>query len=462
MDNADREPKTFAECRKADKEATQIMVDCDKAIKLGLKLNDAFVLAYQKRFIYSHASMGSIRHFKDGQWWNFCSSQKLADKIRLLTYAQVRWSLNSLVEQGVLLRRDDLNEASYDKTYWYCIPGYLTDEVPGKGIASGTNGKARHNGGVPRTNGSAKRKAKAKGKALIKTMSLEGSPSDKGGGSPVTDPLLPVTEEGVLPVTDQYHIVQDSYSTALEEKIKNRKENLSNLSITNQNTVGTEEPKESISGTEGSEGVVSETPVPASVSEVQAVPVGNKESISGTGSDVPALKDSGSRSDNPSSALGLNDSVAALQVPASALSKKPAAQTVQVPVQVPAVPEVPAVDPLHAEFYKTLTDKDKSSKVLYKIAWTRFLDEKSGKAAKDRAERKEWVASANARLEALQKEIASFKKACPSETWKYDTLRHYAWVNWQADVRQGAERKVDSWPRRYFGRVYDREERLDA
>ena len=60
----------------------------------------------------------------------------------------------------------------------------LTDEVPGKGgCLSGTNGKAPHNGGVPRTNGSVNGKAKANGKALLKTTSSEGNPSDKGGAA---------------------------------------------------------------------------------------------------------------------------------------------------------------------------------------------------------------------------------------------------------------------------------------
>ena len=209
-----KHPKSIKECKPVRKGANQAMVVFDEAGKLGLNADEAIVFACQKRYIFSHAQKGSIQHYKDGQWWNYCSSRKLEKKIKIMGKNLICRTLKNLVKKGVLLSRDDMNEASYDRTFWYCIPGYLTDEVPREGTVSGTKKKARHNGGVPRANGSVNGKAKQNGKASTKGGVLTTEGVSNGVDMGVPDQVrgaVPEQVRGAVPEqVRQYHRIKES------------------------------------------------------------------------------------------------------------------------------------------------------------------------------------------------------------------------------------------------------------
>ena len=354
-----KHPKSVKECKPVRKGANQAMVVFDEAGKLGLNADEAIVYACQKRYIFSHAQKGSIQHYKDGQWWNYCSSRKLSKKIKIMGKNLICRTLKNLVKKGVLLSRDDMNEASYDRTFWYCIPGYLTDDLPREGTVSGTKKKARHNGGVPRANGSVNGKAKQNGKASTKGGVLTTEGVSNGVDMGVPDQVRGAVPEQVR----QYHRIKDSCSTVVgTAKVGTAEKNdFSDLSIENQDIKINQDAK-------GSQDSIS-----------------SDQSISGTGS-----KDSGTRSDNPSSAFYSHDLVPAEDLDPeesfSALDGKDSGISQERADALKAVLERP--EPTAYE--KALTEKFKRSKYWEALspyeryhdefvnpAWGKFIEEEN-------------------------------------------------------------------------------------
>ena len=434
-----KNPKSFAECKATAKEANQAMIDFDEAAELGMNMNEAIVFACQKRYIFSHAKIGSVRHYKDGQWWNYCSTRKLVKQIKILSRGDVRGAFKRLVSKGFLKCRNDMNEASYDRTLWYALPGYLTDEVPGKGIESGTNGKARHNGGVPRVNGKAKANGKASGRGGSSVTQGVGRQEPRGGSS--------VTQGGGSSVTQQYHIVKDSCSSTEEKRKEKKKKDLKFSVSNNQDSIE------------------------------------SKQTLSGTGSLDSAVQDV----DGPEPALGLNGSVSSLQVPASALPNGSAE---------------PDYDKLGEEFLKECAPKlsvlVRENPHSYEKAWHTFLAEKKRESAVERQSSHGQVVQSQAeKLEAereadraqMIKRIQESQRAwkerelppVPFESdlpegpgaqaeraveWEaFMTVLHQkiqddekfrtrAFGNWLADKGLGADRKVDLNHRRYVAKMF--------
>ena len=367
-----KHPKSVKECKPVRKGANQAMVVFDEAGKLGLNADEAIVYACQKRYIFSHAQKGSIQHYKDGQWWNYCSSRKLSKKIKIMGKNLICRTLKNLVKKGVLLSRDDMNEASYDRTFWYCIPGYLTDDLPREGTVSGTKKKARHNGGVPRANGSVNGKAKQNGKASTKGGVLTTEGVSNGVDMGVPDQVrgaVPEQVRGAVPEqVRQYHRIKNSYNkdscstvVGTAEVGTTEKNDFSDLSIENQDIKINQDAK-------GSQDSIS-----------------SDQSISGTGS-----KDSGTRSDNPSSAFDSHDLVPAEDLDPeesfSALDGKDSGISQERADAIKAVLERP--EPTAYE--KALTEKFKRSKYWEALspyeryhdefvnpAWGKFIEEEN-------------------------------------------------------------------------------------
>ena len=150
------------------------------------------------------------------------------------------------------------------------------------------------------------------------------------------------------------------------------------------------------------------------------VPVGNQESISGTGSDVGSAVQSGGTK------------------------------------RVPASPLNPEQEEFLQDVYPTLTTEQIQNKALYQKAWDDFLE------AKEDARREDEWGEEREKLAEKEKDKVLFKAACPSKLWTDDVLRNRAWVNWQADKRLGAERKVDQMFRSEEDRQYRVEDPIPA
>ena len=223
MDKVERQyPKTLLELAESRSGEDGVFINKAEAMELGT--NEAIVLSMLRNYIAGHAAKRSGKHCVDGQWWNYCSSRKLANEIGFLSHLQIFRAFTSLVERGVLKRRNDLNTHDYDRTYWYNIPGFLTGEVPREWIKSGANGKASQNGSA---NG------KAEG-VSIKTMSLLRQGPEEGGVSKSHNGCFKMkqgcfTSEtgGVSKRNDDTHVVQDpcikTLGSKTKEKIKNKK-----------------------------------------------------------------------------------------------------------------------------------------------------------------------------------------------------------------------------------------------
>ena len=275
MERVERQfPKTFAECKKVGKQKDMLTVDCDEVKEFGI--NEALILAYQRRFIYSHAAKRSIRHWHGEQWWNYCSCRKLANEIGCIGKDQIQRALKSLVKRGVLKRRNDLNTHDYDRTYWYCIPGYLADEVPVTKLVPGANGKASQN-----------RNGKAEG-ALPNTMYLEGK-ADTEGVSHQRDGLSQGRDRGVADMRqgvshqrdDDTHVVQHPFNTTDGKRNKNKKK-VSECSKPSNSLVSHEQKAEAVNAEQGLNGSASGSQVSESNSpSALEVPGMSKESVTG-------------------------------------------------------------------------------------------------------------------------------------------------------------------------------------
>ena len=124
--------------------------------------------------------------------------------------------------------------------------------------------------------------------------------------------------------------------------------------------------------------------------------------------------------------------------------------------RVPASPLNPEQEEFLQDVYPTLTTEQIQNKALYQKAWDDFLE------AKEDARREDEWGEEREKLAEKEKDKVLFKAACPSKLWTDDVLRNRAWVNWQADKRLGAERKVDQMFRSEEDRQYRVEDPIPA
>lgn len=60
------------------------------------------------------------KHFYEGHTWSYNSIQAFTEIFPYLSYNQIRYALNKLVDAKVLLK-GNFNEKQYDRTLWYCF-----------------------------------------------------------------------------------------------------------------------------------------------------------------------------------------------------------------------------------------------------------------------------------------------------------------------------------------------------
>lgn len=94
--------------------------DTEVATKVGL---NAAVIYENIRF-WCEKNAANGRHFHDGEWWTYNSSKAFLVLFPYLTEKQIRGAIDALISAG-LVRTGNYNESAYDRTRWFCLPGYF-------------------------------------------------------------------------------------------------------------------------------------------------------------------------------------------------------------------------------------------------------------------------------------------------------------------------------------------------
>jgi len=97
--------------------------DIDDAKKYGL--SEAVILSnFQFWIAKNHANQ---RHFYDGRTWTYNSIKAMEELFPYMSNGQIRRAVDSLVQQGVLVR-GNYNQSPYDRTTWFGFSdGYLAE-----------------------------------------------------------------------------------------------------------------------------------------------------------------------------------------------------------------------------------------------------------------------------------------------------------------------------------------------
>lgn len=90
--------------------------DIEHAQRFGL--NEA-ILIYNFQF-WIEKNRANGRHLYEGRTWTYNSAKALAELLPYFTERQVRRALDSLIEQGVLVK-GNFNPSTYDRTLWFAF-----------------------------------------------------------------------------------------------------------------------------------------------------------------------------------------------------------------------------------------------------------------------------------------------------------------------------------------------------
>ncbi|HBD95735.1 MAG TPA: hypothetical protein DC057_16320, partial [Spirochaetia bacterium] len=59
-------------------------------------------------------------NYIDGKFWSFQTLKKLTDKFPFLTQNKIRYAIDKLVFEGILIK-GNFNKTKYDRTVWYAF-----------------------------------------------------------------------------------------------------------------------------------------------------------------------------------------------------------------------------------------------------------------------------------------------------------------------------------------------------
>ena len=86
------------------------------AVEYGV--NEAILL----QSIYEWVKVNEVRneHYRDGRYWDCCSTDALAQLFPYFTKGQIQYTLKKLREHGLILV-GNYNEQPFDQTRWYAL-----------------------------------------------------------------------------------------------------------------------------------------------------------------------------------------------------------------------------------------------------------------------------------------------------------------------------------------------------
>ena len=95
-------------------------LESDLAAKYGLV--EAILLDYFAKWLRYNASKGNAYNYRDGRYWVYDSSRKLAKKLsNTISEGKIRKAIGHLIEQRILERSNAYNDKPYDNTFWYSL-----------------------------------------------------------------------------------------------------------------------------------------------------------------------------------------------------------------------------------------------------------------------------------------------------------------------------------------------------
>jgi len=81
-------------------------------------LNEALVI--QNFAFWINLNKEKNRNVKEGRVWTFQTLNEISEKIKILSVDKIRYSLNKLIQQGVIVK-GNFNKTKYDRTIWYAF-----------------------------------------------------------------------------------------------------------------------------------------------------------------------------------------------------------------------------------------------------------------------------------------------------------------------------------------------------
>ncbi|MBP7553965.1 MAG: hypothetical protein KA885_11120 [Spirochaetes bacterium] len=81
-------------------------------------LNEALVI--QNFAFWINLNKEKNRNVKEGRVWTFQTLNEISEKIKILSVDKIRYSLNKLIRQGVIVK-GNFNKTKYDRTVWYAF-----------------------------------------------------------------------------------------------------------------------------------------------------------------------------------------------------------------------------------------------------------------------------------------------------------------------------------------------------
>lgn len=95
-------------------------LESDLAAKYGLV--EAILLDYFAKWLRYNASKGNAYNYRDGRYWVYDSSRKLAKKLsNTISEGKIRKAIGHLIEERILERSNAYNDKPYDNTFWYSL-----------------------------------------------------------------------------------------------------------------------------------------------------------------------------------------------------------------------------------------------------------------------------------------------------------------------------------------------------
>ena len=95
-------------------------LESELAAKYGLV--EAILLDYFVKWLRYNASKANAYNYRDGRYWVYDSSRKLAKKLNnIISEGKIRKSLCCLIDHGLMERSNEYNDKAYDNTFWYTL-----------------------------------------------------------------------------------------------------------------------------------------------------------------------------------------------------------------------------------------------------------------------------------------------------------------------------------------------------
>ena len=99
------------------------------SLAAAIGLNEAIVVQQIHYWLTSNEEKKKKDHYVDGRWWAYNTAEEWQKGFPWWSVTTVRRILAGLRECGIVLARDDLNHAPFDRTLWYSLDYDVIDDL---------------------------------------------------------------------------------------------------------------------------------------------------------------------------------------------------------------------------------------------------------------------------------------------------------------------------------------------